>query len=82
MIFVGVTPKRDEVFKCDFIPNFYTHENKYNVIIGPFRTLMGAKFMVHFGRGNPHCRTVSEAEKVGLMYKDDLKSLLLFKDYS
>lgn len=45
---------------------------EYNAVIGPFRTKRGAKFMLKFGQGNPHCRNVSDAEKLGKKYAKDL----------
>ena len=33
-------------------------------VIGPFVTRRGARFMRDFGQGNPHCQTVSDAEKL------------------
>lgn len=33
-------------------------------VIGPFKTLRGAKFMRDFGFNNPHCQDVNDAEKL------------------
>lgn len=45
----------------------------YNAVVGPFRTKRGAKFMLKFGQGNPHCRCVADAERLGRKYASDLK---------
>lgn len=36
----------------------------YNAIIGPFKTLRGARFMRDFGFNNPHLQTVEDAENL------------------
>ena len=59
---------RSEIFRSAFTPTEETHGNRYFAVTGPFRTLAGARFMALFGQGNPHCRCVSEAEKLAKHY--------------
>ena len=42
----------------------------FATVIGPFRTLRGARFMREHGRGNPHIQCVNDAERIaaGLAY--------------
>jgi len=40
--------------------------NRYALLIGPFRTRAGADFMAQYGRNNPHCQTVAQAERLAL----------------
>lgn len=37
---------------------------QYSAIIGPFKTKEGAEFMAMYGKNNPHCQTVYDAEKL------------------
>lgn len=57
-----------EVFKSESEPTFNTHGHKYLAAIGPFRTMRAARFMRDHGKFNPHCRCVSEAERLGRKY--------------
>ena len=63
-IYIGFEPfeQRYRVFKSDIEPTTKSHGAFYSHVIGPFRTLRGAHFMIDYGRGNPHCQTVSDAE--------------------
>lgn len=56
--------KQPELFWCEFTPTTDSHGNKYSYVTGPFRTKKGAEFMRDFGRNNPHCLCVSDAEKL------------------
>lgn len=49
-------------------PTQATHGAVYNAVIGPFRTMRGANFMALYGQGNPHCRTVADAERLAKKY--------------
>lgn len=53
-----------EVFKADAEPTEKTHGNRYAAVIGPFRTKRGAEFMAKYGKGNPHCQCVADAERL------------------
>lgn len=53
----------DEIFACECVPTFASHGQRYAAVIGPFRTKRAAIFMSRTAP-NPHCRTVSEAERL------------------
>jgi hypothetical protein len=57
-----------EIFRSETTPTFATHGDRFAAVVGPFRTKRGAAFMRDYGSGNPHCRCVSEAEKLGKLY--------------
>lgn len=59
-----------EVFRANILPTFASHGTIYNAVIGPFRTIQGAEYMARYGQGNPHCRNVSEAEKLAKLHKE------------
>jgi hypothetical protein len=69
MIFVGCKGIDRSIFKNGTKPTFDSHGEKYNAVIGPFLTMRGARFMCKNGRNNPHCQTVSDAEKLGKLYR-------------
>jgi hypothetical protein len=72
-IYVGLKPGFQEIFRSETEPTPQTHT--YNACIGPFRTVRGAKAMIHYGHSNnPHIRCVRDAERIGKKYADDLKS--------
>jgi len=62
--YVGCKAGKWVVFKSFVKPTEKTHGNLYNAVIGPFRTVRGANFMRDYGQGNPHCVTVSDAERL------------------
>ncbi len=62
--YVGCNVGARIVFRSPTVPTAETHGDIYNAVIGPFRTKYGASFMAKYGQGNPHCRTVGEAEKL------------------
>ena len=66
--YVGLTPQHRMVFSSQITPTEASHGDKYNAVIGPFATKRGAIFMQEHGAGNPHCRNVAEAEKLGRIY--------------
>jgi hypothetical protein len=53
-----------EYFRAARTPTGVSHGHLYGAVIGPFRTAQGARFMADYGRGNPHCQTVAEAERL------------------
>lgn len=57
----------NEVFRCDFVPTMKTHGRQFLAVIGPFRTIRGARFMARYGKNNPHCQTVDEADRLAKM---------------
>lgn len=72
-LYVGIR-KTDSVYElfrasrhdcCGFDnPIHATHGHLYAAVIGPFRTLKGARYMEQYGRGNPHLQTVDDAERL------------------
>jgi hypothetical protein len=65
MIFVGMkNAEGPEVFRFNAEPTAATHGSRYSHVVGPFRTVRGARFMVSFGQNNPHCRCVGDAERL------------------
>lgn len=53
-----------ERFQSDGTPVRETHGQLYAAVIGPFRTVRGAKFMVDHGTANPHIQCVNDAERI------------------
>lgn len=53
-----------EIFRNASDPTFATHGDRFNAVIGPFRTMRGARFMRDYGQGNPHCWHVDQAERL------------------
>jgi hypothetical protein len=51
-----------ERFQSDGTPVRETHGDTYMAVIGPFRTIRGAKYMAQYGKGNPHLQHVNDAE--------------------
>lgn len=64
-IYLGLNATRNtrEIFRAASVPTFATHPD-YNAVIGPFRTKRGALFMARYGRSNPHCQCVADAERL------------------
>jgi hypothetical protein len=64
-IYLGKTKQRRwEIFRHSSDPTDVSHGNRYLYVVGPFRTIKGAEFMAEYGDNNPHCQTVSQAEKL------------------
>jgi len=59
--------KRD-IFLAAETPTEESHGSRYVCAIGPFRTKRGAQFMATYGRGNPHCQDVADAERLAQHY--------------
>lgn len=57
-----------ECFTWPGTPVRETHGHIYAAVIGPFRTVRGARFMAEHGRGNPHIQTVGDAERIAAAY--------------
>lgn len=65
LIYVGLsTDGSREVFRANETPTPQSHGERFAAVIGPFRTKAGAEFMRNYGRGNPHCQTVTDAERL------------------
>jgi hypothetical protein len=56
------------IFRHETTPTFATHGDRYGAVVGPFRTMRGARFMRDHGRGNPHCQHVDDAERLAKRY--------------
>jgi hypothetical protein len=69
-IYLGLasTSNKREIFRSDETPTFQTHGEKYNAVVGPFQTRRAAEFMRDFGRNNPHCQCVADAERLAKKY--------------
>lgn len=61
---IGKAVHERELFTSVETPTPESHGTKYVCVIGPFRTKMGAVFMRDYGRNNPHCQTVADAERL------------------
>jgi len=68
--YVGIYPvsQTREVFQFDHVP---TEDDglPYLYVIGPFNTIRGATFMANFGRSNPYCQCVADAERLSKLYE-------------
>jgi len=69
-IYVGLEVGKREVFRASSIPTEQTHGVQYAAVIGPFRTIRGARFMRDHGAGNPHCQCVADAERLARLATD------------
>ena len=69
-IYVGVKGNTRKVFRSFTPPTKRMYGDKYNAVIGPFRTLRGAVFMADFGRNNPHIQTVRDAEELAKIHAE------------
>ena len=67
MIYVGFKKEKTgltlQIFRSNRKPTASSHK-KFLSVIGAFKTLRGAKFMVHNGYNNPHVQQVSDAEQI------------------
>ncbi len=65
-IFVGINKDYiRKIFVSQNTPTKNSHP-EYLYAIGPFKTKRGAMFMQKYGQFNPHCRCVSDAERLSL----------------
>lgn len=53
-----------EIIRSLVEPTETTHGDKFSAVIGPFRTITGARFMRDYGTGNPHVQCVADAERL------------------
>ena len=58
-----------EMFRASAGPTEELYGTLYAAVIGPFRTVRGAEYMLAYGKQNPHCRCVSEAERLAELHK-------------
>jgi hypothetical protein len=52
------------LFSSACIPTQETHGHLYTCAQGPFRTRLAARWFNRYGWGNPHVRTVADAERL------------------
>lgn len=74
-IWIGHKAGLREVFRFPETPTEATHGTRFAAVTGPFRTIGGARYMQLYGAGNPHCRCVSEAEKLARLYPERVKNV-------
>ena len=60
---IGYSGER-EVFKSATLPVQETHAHLFAAVMGPFKTMRGARFYAEYGRANPHIRHVNDAERI------------------
>ena len=65
-MYVGYSTIRNirEVFTANNEPTQVTHGDRYMAVVGPFKTIRAANFMVVHGVNNPHLQTVADAERI------------------
>lgn len=73
MIFVGCSYEdlKYKVFRSKTTPTEKSHGYSYKYIIGPFKTMRGAKFMAKYGKNNPHLQCVDDAERMAKYERKD-----------
>jgi hypothetical protein len=65
LYYLGKRPQGDWVlFASPHAPTRATHGHLYNCAQGPFRTRLAARWFNRYGWGNPHVRTVADAERL------------------
>lgn len=55
---------RRDVLLLDAEPTEESHGKEYAYSIGAFKTRRGANYMAKYGRFNPNCQTVEDAERL------------------
>lgn len=73
-IYVGVRAGARTVFRADSTPTTETHGTRFVAVIGPFRTVRGARFMAECGSGNPHVQCVADAERIAARLRKGVQS--------
>lgn len=61
--YVGVYGSGRMAFRAAGEVTQETHGTAYYAVIGPFRTMRGARYMAKFGHNNPHLPDVAAAER-------------------
>jgi hypothetical protein len=62
--YVGHSHAGDCAFRYFMPPTHGSHGDNFFAVTGPFRTKRAATYMAKHGRNNPHCLTVSQAERI------------------
>ncbi len=68
--------QRWRVFTAKTEPNHQTHGATFIYVIGPFPSRSTAAIMAHFGKGNPHLQTVSQAVRMAKKRPEMVKEAL------
>ncbi len=55
-----------EIFRHEATPTQAEFGKRFLAVVGPFRTIRGAKFMRDHGWANPHCLCVADAERLAV----------------
>lgn len=63
-LWLGISGTARTVFRSVETPTQETHGAQFAACVGPFRTKRGAEFMRDYGRANPHCQCVNDAERL------------------
>jgi len=53
-----------EIFSVGTEPTEATHGDRYAAVIGPFKSITGARIMVAHGGGNPHIQGTWDADRM------------------
>ncbi len=62
-VYVGFRHDRHrEVFRTTRIPTRRQYGRRYAYVVGPFKTVRGARYMAEYGANNSHCTCVAQAE--------------------
>lgn len=62
--YLGIKGSIRTVFSVGHPVTEQTHGAAFNAVVGPFRTKRAAEFMRDQGGFNPHCISVSAAERI------------------
>jgi len=65
LYYLGRRPRGDWIlFASPVTPTQETHGQLYTCVQGPFRTRLAARWYNRYGWGNPHVRTMADAEHI------------------
>lgn len=63
--YLGKRPQGDLVrFQSATTPTVESHGDRFRVVIGPFKSKVGAAFFARYGANNPHIQTAEDAERL------------------
>ena len=71
-LWVGYDGTGYRVFRNDVKPSESSHGQWFTHCVGPFRTVRGACFFARCSIGNPHIRTVADAERIAKEYDTNM----------
>jgi hypothetical protein len=67
--YVGLKDGSRTLLWCFDAPTQAESGGRFSAVIGPFRTVRGARFCRDYGAGNPHCQCVADAERLAKSLK-------------